>query len=194
MRSDWLGNNGSAPDEPRIATASASTRGPAWRDRFRVTIVSYVLGSTILVSNALADTAVCFAPVQPCAQWLIQSIDQATSHIDMFAYTFTDREIGQALIRAQKRSVPVRIIFDPVKYKESIGAWLAKGGIEIVLDRSAGESHAKIMIIDDRLVFAGSYNFSVAAKRNAEDLLRVSDASVVRQFRDFFADRYRAAK
>ena len=58
-----------------------------------------------------------------------------------------------------------------------------KAGIEVKIEKPHGLSHNKVMIIDERLVVTGSYNFSVGAyKRNSENMLLINDSQIAKSY------------
>src|SRR4051812_14647705 len=53
-----------------------------------------------------------FAPEQDCTAVIVAELDKATKSIDYQLYNFTSQPIGDALIRATKRGVSVRMLLD----------------------------------------------------------------------------------
>ena len=54
--------------------------------------------------------------------------------------------------------------------------------------------HAKLVIIDDRQVLSGSYNWTKSAEKNTELLLRFDDPTSVGRFTDLFKDMWKDAE
>jgi phosphatidylserine/phosphatidylglycerophosphate/cardiolipin synthase-like enzyme len=133
---------------------------------------------------ATADSAaieVCFAPQQDCAGLAIRAIERARRRILVSAYNLTTGAgIVEALTRARKRGVDVRLVADkrtPCERNSGI-AELAVAGTAIWIDYSVPIAHAKTIVIDDALTLMGSYNWTRNAARNSEDLNLVSSQQV----------------
>jgi phosphatidylserine/phosphatidylglycerophosphate/cardiolipin synthase-like enzyme len=79
----------------------------------------------------------------------------------------------------------VRLILDKsndtVKYS---GATFAQNaGIEVLIDDKVAIAHNKVIIVDGVTVVTGSLNFTTAAsKRNAENVVVITDKVVAAQF------------
>lgn len=110
---------------------------------------------------------------------VVEAIAQARRQILVQAYTFTHRDIAEALVAAHKRGVDVRVIADleqAGRVETSRVDWLAEQGIATYLDGQHGAAHNKTMVIDaglaESVVITGSFNFTHAAQyRNAENIL-----------------------
>jgi phosphatidylserine/phosphatidylglycerophosphate/cardiolipin synthase-like enzyme len=68
-------------------------------------------------------------------------------------------------------------------------------GVPIFIDAQPAIAHNKVIIIDNRILLTGSYNWTRAAElRNAENLLVIRDKELVRQYADNFQRRLLKAK
>jgi phosphatidylserine/phosphatidylglycerophosphate/cardiolipin synthase-like enzyme len=126
-----------------------------------------------------------FSPSGGATDAVVEALDHARSSILAQAYSFTSENIAQALARAQRRGVQVQVILDKSQrtQKYTVAALLSHAGIPTLFDAAHAIAHNKIMIIDNRVVVTGSFNFTKAAEeRNAENLLVISDVDL--------ADRY----
>jgi phosphatidylserine/phosphatidylglycerophosphate/cardiolipin synthase-like enzyme len=142
-------------------------------------------------------TVSCFTPGQDCAAVIADAIAGSRTTIRVQAYSFTDPDIAAALIAAYRRGVDVRVIIDRQHAFEKGGMMpaLAQAGIPVSVDPIAGLAHSKVMIIDDRIVITGSYNFTEsAAHRNAENLLVVSDATLAARYAENWRERDAASR
>lgn len=153
----------------------------------------YVLLALLLVPFAapaepltltLQGTAqVAFTPGDDVGQVVTGAIRAAKRQVLVQAYSFTHRDIGQALIDARRRGVDVRVIVDleqTEKGKTSLIGWLVQEGLPVWVDAEHPAAHNKVMVIDagtnQAAVITGSFNFSHAADfRNAENLLLLRD-------------------
>ena len=137
--------------------------------------------------SPLPQWQVCFTPSEQCADELILRIDNAKSSIRVQAYSFTAREIADALIRARMRGVDVVVILDKSQRRErySMIDEMKGGGILVYIDDCCAIAHNKVMIIDERIVVTGSYNFTKSAEvRNAENMLIIDDRALAARYLD----------
>ena len=87
--------------------------------------MKYLLSGIILFllfgfpSLAHADTKVYFSPNGGCQEAVLSEISNAKKSIDIAMYSFTSREIAQALVEAQKRQVKIRIVLDKAQRNET---------------------------------------------------------------------------
>lgn len=127
----------------------------------------------------------CFTPPSGCAAVIVKAISKARKSIYVQAYGMTSPSIVEALIKAQKSGVKVRILLDRSNLKDKwskIGT-LLEADIDVGIDKVSGIAHNKVMIIDEKMVITGSFNFTRSAdSRNAENVIIIDDSSVARQY------------
>lgn len=105
---------------------------------------------------------------------ILELIQSANKSIHVQSYSFTSPNIVKALIEAHNRGVKVNLILDKENEKRSSDAVLAlvKHKIPVKIRRLSGIAHSKIMIIDEKIVQTGSYNYTRNAnERNDENIL-----------------------
>lgn len=127
----------------------------------------------------------CFTPGQDCTHQITDHIAKAKYSILVQAYNFTSKDIANALIAAKRRVVTVKIILDESqrKQKYSLLHYIVEAGIPVWIDTKPAIAHNKVMIIDEKEVITGSFNFTNAAqKRNAENLVFISDAKSAQEY------------
>ncbi|MEI4269753.1 MAG: phospholipase D family protein [Candidatus Dasytiphilus stammeri] len=122
-----------------------------------------------------------FAPAISASKLILQSISQAHRKIDIAAYSFTSKPISLALLAVQKRGVIIRIIADhKANNRYTALTFLANHGISIRLNHHYAIMHHKFMIIDNKIVQTGSYNYTrAAAKQNAENVIVLNNAPYI---------------
>lgn len=122
-----------------------------------------------------------FSPDGSAERLVLRAIDGARHSIRVAAYVFTASAVTKALVAAHKRGVEVRVLLDwranfedERRYaRHAIGA-LVLAGVPVRTIDVYPIFHDKYMVIDDRTVQTGSYNYTVAAARhNAENALVV---------------------
>ncbi len=121
---------------------------------------------------------VCFTPGQNCTEEITNVIDEAKESIFVQAYSFTSMPIAEHLIAAKKRGVNVKVILDKSQKTQRYSAshFLVHQHIPCWIDDKPAIAHNKVMIIDEKEVITGSFNFTKAAQaHNAENLLVIRD-------------------
>lgn len=146
--------------------------------------VNIAHGEERLLSGDSTDVefAMAFSPNKAAKELILGNINDAKKSILMAAYSFTSKDIAKALLNAHKRGVIVRIIVDDKssRAKYSAVTFLANLGVAVRRNGNYAIFHNKFMVIDERDVETGSYNYSVAAaKKNAENVLFVKNAPAV---------------
>jgi phosphatidylserine/phosphatidylglycerophosphate/cardiolipin synthase-like enzyme len=128
---------------------------------------------------AAGTVQVVFTPGDDVTGLLVQIIHNARKQILVQAFSFTSREIANALVFAQQRGVDVQVIADDEQVRRmehsqvpAVAAW----GVPTYVDREHASAHNKVMVIDantlNPVLITGSFNFTHAAQhQNAENLL-----------------------
>ena len=108
-----------------------------------------------------------FSPKGGCGQAVVDAITHAKRQVLMQAYSFTFDPIVKALMDAHDRGVEVELIFDKsneVDLRTDMPRCIEKG-LKVLVDAEHAIAHNKVMIIDQKTVITGSFNFT----RQAED-------------------------
>jgi phosphatidylserine/phosphatidylglycerophosphate/cardiolipin synthase-like enzyme len=131
-----------------------------------------------------------FSPKGGCLEVVVRAISAARHEVLVLAYSFTAREIAQALIDAKLRGVHVEIILDHSNEKETYTElpFLIEQGLAPLIDADHAIAHNKVMVIDGHKILTGSFNFThQAEKENAENLLVIEGQSdLARTYRENF--------
>ena len=115
-----------------------------------------------------------FTPPSGAAAGVVNAIDASQREVLVQAYSFTHNGIAQALLRAHRRGVAVRVLLDEKSHATNryVIDLLSGEGVSLRGDGKHAIAHNKVMVIDDLVVVTGSFNFTNAAEtRNAENLL-----------------------
>ena len=126
-----------------------------------------------------------FSPRGGATDAIITSVNNAKKSVLVQAYSFTSEPIADVLIQAHKKGVMVQVILDRSQQHQKYSCIdiLAAGGVPLLIDASHAIAHSKIMIIDDKFVITGSFNFTKAAEeRNAENLLIIHSEQLANQY------------
>lgn len=117
---------------------------------------------------------VAFSPYRGATEEIIEAIDEAEQSIRIAAYSFTSKDIAQALINAHKRGVDIKAALDKsnATAKYSAATFLANSGIPTRINYEYAIMHNKFMVIDGKTLETGSFNYTNAAeKKNAENII-----------------------
>jgi phosphatidylserine/phosphatidylglycerophosphate/cardiolipin synthase-like enzyme len=120
------------------------------------------------------SVAVHFSPKGGCTEAVVRELGHARHEILVLAYSFTSKEIAQALVDAKLRGVHVDIVLDHSNEKEEHTDlhFFLEQGLAPLIDAHHAIAHNKVMVIDSRTLVTGSFNFTNQAEgENAENLL-----------------------
>ena len=129
---------------------------------------------------------------------LAEAIDTAQYSVDIAIYRLDLWSVRDALIRAHRRGVTVRMITESDHILEAEIADLEAAGIPVLGDHRDHLMHHKFVVIDGLEVWTGSMNFTVnGAYRNNNNLIRIHSSRVAqdytREFEEMFVeDRFGA--
>ncbi len=122
---------------------------------------------------------------------IAKEIDAAKTSVDIAMYNFTSPKIGQAVVRAFKRGIAVRVLFDGYQSKLAVSLdvdFKAQGMTAYDYVNPTGpvsnlKFHHKFGIIDGNLLICGSYNWTQSAdEENYENAVFIRDPAIVGQF------------
>jgi phosphatidylserine/phosphatidylglycerophosphate/cardiolipin synthase-like enzyme len=121
------------------------------------------------------DFEVYFSPDDQPADRIVELLYGAQASIVFMAFSFTSDDISQALQDRFNADVTVRGVMETDQVRTNEGTeydTLRQLGMIVRLDGNPGDMHHKVIIIDERIVITGSYNFSRSAEeRNDENVL-----------------------
>ncbi|MGE5650471.1 MAG: phospholipase D family protein, partial [Bacillota bacterium] len=119
-----------------------------------------------------------FSPDGDAERLILKVINSSTRELRLAAYSFTSPKIVQALVKAKKRGVDVRVVVDDsaLKSKSGVAALnlLTNAHIPTRTNGKYAIHHDKYIIVDDQHVQTGSFNYSqAAANSNSENVIVV---------------------
>jgi len=163
-----------------------------------VFLAGLVLGSYLSVSkpSAIGDSQAIPLTDREYFRTVQTLIDSANFSIDVIMYTinyypeYPDSK-GHMLLfdleEAAARGVGVRIITDQTPTEKPVLSMLKDSGIEIKYDSKEKTTHAKLIIIDSKIVIIGSTNWSYnSIEKNHEANVLINSRSLAKQFEDYF--------
>ncbi|MBI2390764.1 MAG: carbohydrate-binding protein [Deltaproteobacteria bacterium] len=174
---NWNETAAAGNDENMIAF-----RDPEIVSRFKHQILE-LLGErprSVELPRANAWAQLHFAPETAVDRVIASAIDAAKTSVDVAMFTFTMRSISDALVRAHKRGVRVRMVVEQKQQDLSdaedrvaaAGALVVRGQ-----NRTGPHSamHQKYAVLDETRVITGATNWTFSGTRNNEEDLLVLD-------------------
>jgi phosphatidylserine/phosphatidylglycerophosphate/cardiolipin synthase-like enzyme len=146
----------------------------------------------------LNDTpiAVFFGAEDQVAAQLTRLIQSANFSIEFMAFSFTHDEMGSAMIERFEEGVDVVGIFE-TRGSETAFSEMPQMfclGIPVRQDGNPRTFHHKVIIIDNRIVITGSFNFSENAdKTNDENVIIIASEDIAFLFMQEFEARWAEA-
>jgi len=128
-----------------------------------------------------------FSPGTDIIESISDLLGQATKSLDLCVFTITDDRLATDLLDCLKRGIKVRIITDDEKMYDNGSAIqdLKNAGIPVKIDHSRYHMHHKFGIIDSRIIFTGSFNWTyTASSHNQENMLVTTNFEIVKQYVD----------
>ncbi|MBR6091147.1 MAG: hypothetical protein IKP86_14505 [Anaerolineaceae bacterium] len=128
-----------------------------------------------------------FSPEDGIDDMIESLIGAASESVYMLTYSFASRDIAERLQAADKDGLDVIVICEDSKaYTDGGGQCgpLSEAGLAVYVDGYPDTlMHEKVIILDNSVVIAGSYNFTRSAdKRNDEQILVIQSRDVADQF------------
>ncbi len=187
-------NNVLIIDSRELASIFEREFAEMWDGKFGSTSPSTAGEQSLTIDGT--PVQVLFAAEDEVASQLIPLIDGARSSIRFMAFSFTHDALGEAVLARAKAGVDVRGIFETrgseTEYSEMPRLYCA--GVEVRQDGNPQTFHHKVFVIDDQLVFTGSFNFSQSAdESNDENLVIVANRDIAAQYLLEFERRWAEA-
>ncbi len=134
---------------------------------------------------------------------LIRDLDSAQKSIDIASFEIDLDPVVDALIRAAQRGVQVRVATDSENYEApddpaGVLRRLKDGGVQVSLENAAGYMHNKFYVIDDKVLWTGSWNLTNNdTYRNNNNTIRLTEPKLIANYKkrmdDFMAGRFHGA-
>lgn len=157
------------------------------------TILIITISCTLYIFTFTSFSAevlgVYFAPDKDAHQPIIALYDGAERYIHLAIYSLTKDEFAEALIRAHKRGVEVKVLIDRVQAagRYSDDEALERAGVQLRRSKGSGLMHNKFAVIDGIIIYTGSYNHtSNATLKNDENYIIIKDNDIAETYEKQF--------
>lgn len=130
------------------------------------------------------------------SQHLLPLLQAAKQSIHFMAFSFTSSDIANTLTDLKQQGIEIKGVVDSSQAGSSAAQYddLKNAGIDVLLDGNPKKLHHKVMIIDQRYVVTGSYNFSQNAEtRNDENSVIIDNTTLATQYEQEFTRVYQIA-
>lgn len=179
-----LNNNLIIIESPELAANFAAEFAKMFeKGQFGPTKDPAIPNPVVTVAGTRIET--CFASESRCADRIVATIGQSQRSVRFLAFSFTSDPIAQAMLDRRANGVALSGIFETTGSDTAFSEYgkLKKAGVEVYTDGNPYVMHHKVIIIDERIVIFGSFNFSDNANtQNDENLLIVENPEIARAF------------
>jgi regulation of enolase protein 1 (concanavalin A-like superfamily) len=165
-------------DDPSIVDTFKTRFDDVWSDQ--TAFVNFTPGMAAPVRQYptyALDPDMNFVPWQNFRTRSVAAYTAEKTAIDTIMFRITDRKHADAMISAVKRNVPVRLISEPMQYRDETRLWHAwnvdrmyMAGVQLRHRKHAGNSHEKLTILQGQgLTIAGSSNWTSASAESQHE-------------------------
>ncbi len=147
----------------------------------KVLCLSIVLfASSVALSSHAKEALHCkvratFSSGGSIGEAVAQEIRQTRSKLSLALYGFSNSALAEDLAKLAARGVTVRLKIDTEKSAERKESQVIKllrtAGVRVETVAAEGRNHNKFAVIDESRVITGSYNWTLKAEKNWENLL-----------------------
>jgi phosphatidylserine/phosphatidylglycerophosphate/cardiolipin synthase-like enzyme len=136
-----------------------------------------------------------FSPVDKVVDKLVAQVNGAQHSIKFMMFTFTQKDITNAMIARSKAGVQVEGVIENRGASQGSAPVFACAHVPAKLDGNKYTMHHKVVIIDDKTVITGSFNFTETANdANDDNVLIINSPAVATLYNQEFDKVYGAAK
>jgi len=129
-----------------------------------------------------------FSPNGGARNAMLRQLENADKSIRFMAFSYTDNIAASTMIEKFKSGLQVEGIYDECLVSgSSTYRTLLEAGIPVMYDGNQALMHHKVIIVDDRIVITGSYNFSLSAEiSNNETMIIMRSPRIAKLYIDEF--------
>jgi phosphatidylserine/phosphatidylglycerophosphate/cardiolipin synthase-like enzyme len=194
----WLGSmnftdSGTYEDNNNLIRIHSSEMAENYIKEFEEMFLDYKFGENVLAETphpmVMIDETridVFFSPDDGVLNALVPLLDSAEQSIHFLTFSFTSNELGDIVRAKAEAGLTVAGVMDEEQISSNQGTEFdpfQQAQLDVLIDGIDGQMHHKVIIVDEKIVAFGSYNFSKSAEeRNDENLLIVYDADIAKQF------------
>lgn len=156
---------------------------------YRHYLVAGAAAASVALAGCAADdsepieTLFCNTAPGSCQKRVIELIDSAESTLQCAVFSFTLESVATALVRAQERGVDVWVVTESSQLNEETNDILEESAVFFRLDGNPRSMHHKFVVVDQKWVATGSFNWTFFAdEQNDENLMVFESKSLAQAF------------
>jgi len=188
-------NNVIVIDSAALATIYESQFEDMWSGKFNAKSPSTVANQQLTIEGTKIQ--ILFSPEDSAISKIIPYIQGAKKSINFMAFTFTQPDLGQAMLAAAKNGVALSGVFEATGADASFGQMtpLFCAKIPVRTDGNPAFMHHKVIVIDNRIVITGSLNFTDNAdQNNNENVIIIDNPTIAKLYTAEFQRVWTAGK
>lgn len=188
-------NNVIIIDSPDLAAVYTQEFEELWSGESGVTSASTMAQQRVEIDGTKIN--VLFAAEDRVSIRLAELLARAESQIRFMAFAFTHNEIGETMLFGAQNGVDVKGIFETLgsETEYSMMGRMHCADVSVRQDGNPHVMHHKVIVIDERIVVTGSFNFSENAdKSNDENLLVIDNSDIAEYYIEEFDRRWVEAR
>lgn len=165
-----------------------------WSGEFGMRAPSLVDEQKVQVNGT--SIRVVFSPEDKPVEHIVPYLQNARRNIRFMAFSYTQPEMGNAMLERLKSGVSVEGVFETVGSDSAFSEMLPLhcAGGKMRRDGNPGFLHHKVIIIDNRIVITGSFNFSDSANtKNNENVIIIDNADIAKRYLEEFQQVWKEA-
>jgi phosphatidylserine/phosphatidylglycerophosphate/cardiolipin synthase-like enzyme len=150
-----------------------------------------VIGQPVATKSG-PDASAYFSPRGGSTTAILDQIGSAQQTVEVQSHALTSPVIADALVAARRRGVRVTVVLDAAHTSEhrEQARYLVGQRIPVLLDAKHGQADNRVILIDNRILITGSFDFSDTAEDgNASNILILRDQP---QLQSLYEDNFRA--
>jgi phosphatidylserine/phosphatidylglycerophosphate/cardiolipin synthase-like enzyme len=176
-------NNVIVIDSPELTAIYESQFEDMWSGKFNAKSPSTVNQQKLTIDGT--NIQILFSPEDKAISQIIPYIQAAKKSVRFMAFTYTQEQLGQAMLAAMKSGVEVTGVFESTgsdsQYSQMTPLFCAKAPVR--QDGNPSFLHHKVIIIDERIVITGSLNFTDNADQsNNENVIIIDNAGIAKLY------------
>jgi phosphatidylserine/phosphatidylglycerophosphate/cardiolipin synthase-like enzyme len=165
-------------------------------DKFGPDVVSETPYPEFSIEGTRVETY--YSPDDGVADRILELLTEAEESIYFLAFSFTADELGQIIRTQAENELDIAGVMEEEQVKSNIGTeydFFKQADLDVFVDGNEGQMHHKTMIVDERIVITGSYNFSRSAEiRNDENIIVIYNRPIAEFFMAEFQRVYQQSK
>ena len=170
-------------DSPELTAIYERQWAEMWAGNFNAKSPSTVDQQKLTIDGT--NIQVLFSPEDKAISHIIPYIQAAKKSIRFMAFTYTQEQLGKAMLDAMKNGVSVSGVFEATgsdsEYSQMTPLFCAKAPVR--QDGNPSFMHHKVIIIDEHIVITGSLNFTDNAdQQNNENVIIIDNADIAKLY------------